>query len=160
MKKFTSWRCGIGLNILLPTAVPVICLSYRRPHGSEYYYDITVSNHTKCVIPHRHTFGLLSHHGRLGAAGLRRKSPLWLYRPPIKNMTAYYNSFVSAFIVVCSMKPKNASGRVLMGPKHNLDHFKSLLGCLPINQTLRIFIQVQFSQLTPELGPLQAEFWT
>ena len=49
-------------------------------------------------------------------------------------MTAHYNSqFVSAFIVVCSRKPKNASGRVLMGPKHNLVHFKSLLGCLLIN---------------------------
>ena len=34
-------------------------------------------------------------------------------------------SFVSAF-----RKPKNASGRVIMGPKHNLVQFKSLLGCL------------------------------
>ena len=62
--------------MLLPTAVPFVCLSYCRPHGLEYHYDITVSDHTQCVIPHRHTFGLLSHHGRLGGAGLRRKSPL------------------------------------------------------------------------------------
>ena len=41
-------------------------------------------------------------------------------------------SLVSAFIVVCSRKPKNASRRILMGPKHNLVHFKSLLGCLLI----------------------------
>ena len=42
-------------------------------------------------------------------------------------------SFVSVFIVVCSRKPKNASGRVWMGPKQKLVHFKSLFGCLPIN---------------------------
>ena len=76
VKKWTSWQCGIGLNILLPTAVPFVCLSYCRPHGSEYHYDITVSDHTKCFIPHRYTFGLLSHHGRLGGGGLRRKPPL------------------------------------------------------------------------------------
>ena len=35
----------------------------------EYHYDISVSDHTKCVIPHRHTFGLLSHHVHLGARG-------------------------------------------------------------------------------------------
>ena len=64
------------VTILLPTAVPVVCLSYCQPDGSEYHYDITVSDHTKCVIPHRPTFGLLSHHGCLGAGGLRRKSPL------------------------------------------------------------------------------------
>ena len=61
---------------LLPTAVPVVCLSYCRPHSLEYHYDITVSDHTKCVIQHRHTFGILSHHGCLGSGGLRRKSPL------------------------------------------------------------------------------------
>ena len=61
---------------LLPTAVPVVCLACCRPHRSEYHYDITVSDHTKCVIPDRHTFGLLSHLGRLGGGGLRRKSPL------------------------------------------------------------------------------------
>ena len=36
----------------------------------------------------------------------------WRYSPHIKNITAHYNSFVSAFIVVFSMKPKNVSGRV------------------------------------------------
>ena len=105
VKKWTLWRCGIGLNILLPTAVPVVCLSYCRPHGSEYHYDITVSDYTKCVIPHRHTFGLLSHHGRL-SGGLRRKLPLdgatdllskiWLHITTV--------SFVSAVIVAQSPK--------------------------------------------------------
>ena len=113
VKKLTSWRCGIGLNILLPTAVPVVCLSYCRPHGSEYHYYIKVSDHKKCVIPHRHPFGLLSHHGRLGAGGLRRKSPIdcatYLLSKIWQHITTV--SFVSAFIVVCSRKPKNASGR-------------------------------------------------
>ena len=76
VKKWILWWCGIGLNILLPTAVPVVCLSYCRPHGLEYHYDFTVSDHTNCVIPQRHKFGLLSHHGRLGAGGPWRKSPL------------------------------------------------------------------------------------
>ena len=62
----------------------------------EYHYDIKVSDHTKCVFPHCHTFGLLSHHGRLGAGGLRRSpaeiAARWRYRPPIKNMTAHYDS--------------------------------------------------------------------
>ena len=74
-KKWTLWQCGIGLNILLPTAVPVVYLSYCRPHNSEYHYDITVSDYTKCVIPHHHKFGLLSHHGHLGG-GLRQKLQL------------------------------------------------------------------------------------
>ena len=90
VKKWTSWQCGIGLNIFLPTAVPVVCLSYCRSHGLEYHYDITVSDHTKCVIPHCQTFGLLSHHG----CHRRRRSPAeiaarWRYRPPIKIMTAH-----------------------------------------------------------------------
>jgi hypothetical protein len=108
-KKWTSWQCGIGLNILLPTAVPVVCLSYCRPHGLEYHYDFTVSDHTKFVIPHRHTFGLLSHHGRLGAGGLRRKSPLDgttdLLSKILQHITTV--SFVSAFIIVSTGKPKN-----------------------------------------------------
>ena len=61
---------------LLLTAVPIVCLSCCRLNGSNYRYDITVSDHIKCVIPHRHTFGLWSHHGRLGGGGLRRKSPI------------------------------------------------------------------------------------
>ena len=140
MKKRTSWRCGIGFNILLPTAVLVVCLSYCPPHGSEYHYDITVSDHTKCVIPHCHTFGLLSHHGRLGGGGLRRKSPLYGAADLLSKIWQPITtvSFVSAFIVVFSRKPsaltsRNASGRVLMGPKNNLVHFKSVLGCLLIN---------------------------
>ena len=93
VKKWTLWRCGIGLNILLPTAVPVVCLSYCWQHGLEYHYDITVSDHTKYVIPHCHTFGLLSHHGRLGAGWLPAEIAVrWRYRPPIKNMTEHYNS--------------------------------------------------------------------
>ena len=40
-------------------------------------------------------------------------------------------SFVLAFIFVSTRKPKNASRHVLMGPKHNLVHFKSLLCTLP-----------------------------
>ena len=56
MNKLTSLQCGIGLNILLPTAVPVVCLSYCRPLSSEYHFDITDSDHTKLVIPHCHTF--------------------------------------------------------------------------------------------------------
>ena len=114
VKKWTSCRCGIGLNILLPTALPVVCLSYCPPHGSEYHYDITVSNHTKCIIPHRHTFWLLSHHGRLGAGGLRRKALLHgaadLLSKKWQHITTV--SFVSAFFVVCSRKPKNTSGFV------------------------------------------------
>ena len=108
VKKWTSWRCGIVLNILLPTAVPVVCLSYCRPHGSEYHYDITVSDHTKCVIPHRHTFELLSHPGRLGAGGFRRKSPLdgdtdllskiWQHIPTV--------SFCQLFLLFAPGSPK------------------------------------------------------
>jgi hypothetical protein len=94
-KKWTLWRCRIGLIILLPTAVPVVCPSYCRPHGSEYHYDITVSDHTKCVITYCHTFGLLSHHGRLGAGGLRRTSPLDLLSKIWQHITTV--SFVSAF---------------------------------------------------------------
>ena len=63
-------------TVELLDAVPVVCLSYCWPHGLENHYDITVSDHTKCVIPHRHTFGLLSHHGRLDGGGPWRKSPL------------------------------------------------------------------------------------
>ena len=108
------WQSGIGLSILLPTAVPVVCLSYCRPHCSEYHYALTVSDHTKCVIPHRHTFGLLSHHGRLGAGGFRRKSPLDGATELLSKIWQHITtvSFVSAFIVVCSRKPKSASGRV------------------------------------------------
>ena len=119
VKKRTSWRCGIGLNILLPTAVPVVCLSYCRLHGSECQ---TTSNKKSwlsgfvkkwtslwCVIQHRHTFGLLSHHGRLGARGLRRKSPLDDATDLLWKMWQHITtvSFVSAFIVVFSRKPKN-----------------------------------------------------
>ena len=113
-KKWTSWQCGIGLNILLLTAVPVVCLSYCRPHCSEYHYDITVSDRTKCVIPHCHTFGYLSNHGRLGGGGLRRKSPLDGATDFLSKIWQHITtvSFVSAFIVVFSRKPKNASGRV------------------------------------------------
>ena len=102
MKKRTPWRCGIGLNILLPTAVPVVCLSYCRPH-----YDITVSDHTKCVIPHRHTFVLLSHHGRLGGGGLQCKSPLDGATDLLSKIWQHITtvSFVSAFIVVFCRKP-------------------------------------------------------
>ena len=63
-------------KVELLDAVPVVCLSYCWPHGLENHYDITVSDHTKCVIPHRHTFGLLSIQGRLGGGCLRRKSQL------------------------------------------------------------------------------------
>ena len=42
-------------------------------------------------------------------------------------------SFVSAFILVLTRKPKNASMRVWIGPKHNSVHFKSLCWCLPID---------------------------
>ena len=113
-KKWTSWRCGIGLNILLPTAVPVVCLSYCQPHGLEYYYDITVSDHIKCVIPHRHTFGLLSHHVCLGTRGFQRKSPLDGATDLLSKIWQHITtvSFVSAFIVVYSRKPKNVSGHV------------------------------------------------
>ena len=134
VKKWTSWRCEIGLNILLPTAVPVVCLSYCRLQGLEYHNYITLSDHTKCVIPHFHTFGLLSQNGRLGGGGLRRKSPLDGATDLLSEIWQHITtvSFVSAFIDVCSRKPKNASGRVQMGPKHNLVHFKSLSGCLLI----------------------------
>ena len=114
VKKWTLWQYGIGLNILLPTAVQVVFLSYSRPHGSEYHYDITVSDHTKCVIPHRHTFGLLSNPGRLGGGSLWRKSPLDGATDLLSKVWQHIKtvSFVSAFIVVCSKKPKNASGLV------------------------------------------------
>ena len=99
---------------LLSTAVPVVCLSYCRPHGSEYHYDITVSDHTKCVIPHRHTFGLLSLHGGLGAGSFRWKLPLdgapGLLSKIWQHITTV--SFVSAFNVFCSRKPQNTSGHV------------------------------------------------
>ena len=108
------WRCGMGVNIFLPTAVPVVCLSYCRPHGSEYHYDITVSDHTKWVIPHCHTFGFLSHHGRLGGGCLQRKSPLDGATDLLSKIWQHITtvSFVSTFIVVCSRKPKNTLGRV------------------------------------------------
>ena len=114
VEKWTLWRCGIGLDILLLTAVPVICMSYFRPNGSKYHYDITVSDHTKCVIPHRHTFGLLSHHGRLGGGGLRRKLPLDGATDLLSKIWQHITTviFVSAFIVVWTRKFKNTSGRV------------------------------------------------
>ena len=90
---------------LLPTAVPVVCVSYCRPHGSEYHYDITVTDHTKCAIPPCHTFGLLSHHGRLGSGGLRqKKAARWHYRPPIKNITAYYKSQFCVSFYCCLLQ--------------------------------------------------------
>ena len=112
-------RCGIGLNILLPTEVPVVCLSYCRPHGLEYHYDITVSDHTKCVIPHRHSFGLLSHHVRLGARGFRRKLPLDGATDLLSKIWQHITtvSFVSAFIVVYSRKPKKRLWTCLNGAK-------------------------------------------
>ena len=68
----------------------------------------------KCVIPHRHTFGLLSHHGRLGAGGFRRKLPLDGATELLSKIWQHITtvSFVSAFIYVSSRKPKNASGLV------------------------------------------------
>ena len=60
MKKWTSWQCGI--------------FYYRLQY--QLYACLTVSDHTKCVIQHHHTFGLLSHHGLLGGGGLQRKSSL------------------------------------------------------------------------------------
>ena len=114
-KKWTLWRCGIGLDILLPTAAPVVCLSYCRPHRLEYH--ITVFDHTKCVIPHCHTLRLLSHHGRLGGGGLRRKSPLNgatdLLSKILQRITTV--SLVSAFIVVYSRKPKKRLWTCLNG---------------------------------------------
>ena len=120
VKKWTLWLCGVGFNILLWTAVPVVCLSYCRPHNSEYHYDITAFDHTKCVIQHRHTFGLLSHHGRLGGGGLRRKSlpdgatdllsKIWQHITIV--------SFVSFHCYFLQESP----------PKSNLVYFKSVLG--------------------------------
>ena len=49
-----------------------------------------------------------------------------------QNVSIWIAPIVSAFIVVCSRKPKKASGHVQMGLKHNLVYFKSLLGCLLI----------------------------
>ena len=114
VKKWNLWQSGIGLNILLPTAVPIVCLSCCRPHRSEYHYYITVFDHTKCVIPDRHTFELMSHHGSLGGGGLQRKSPLDGATDLLSKIWQHITtvSFVSAFIVVCSRKPKTASGLV------------------------------------------------
>ena len=129
-KKWSSWRCGIGLNILLPTAVTVVCLSYCRPHGSEYHHDITVSDHTKCVIPHCHTFGLLSHHGCLGAGGFRRNSPLDGATDLLSKIWQHITtvSFVSA-----PGSPKTSLYVSKWGRKNNSVHFKSVLECLLIN---------------------------
>ena len=134
MKKWTLWQSGIGLNILLLTAIPVVCMSYCRPHGLEYHYDITVSDYTKCVIPHLHTFGLCSHHGRLDAGGFRRKSTLNGATELLSKIWQHITkvNFVSAFIIVCTRKPKDTFGLVQMGSKNNLVHFKSLFGCLLI----------------------------
>ena len=66
----------------------------------------------------------------------RRSAPefaaRWRYRLPSNNLTAHNNS-KSAFILVLTRKPKNASKRVWIGPEHTSVHFKSLFGCLPIN---------------------------
>ena len=107
-------------------------MSCCRPHGSEYHFDVTVFDHTKCVIPHSHTFGLLSHHGSLGR---RRKSPLdgavdflSKIRPHITTV-----SFVSALIFVFIRKPADVYKHVEMGPKHSFVQFKLLWCCLYIN---------------------------
>ena len=106
-------RCGIGLNILLSTAVPVVCLSYCWPHGSKYHYDVTVSDHTKCVIPHRHTFGLLSHHVRLRRRVQAEIAAIWCYRPPIKNMSTLQKSVLCQLSLLFSpgspKRPMNVS---------------------------------------------------
>ena len=111
MDLVTMWN---RVKYFIPTALPVVCLSYCRPHGSKYHYDITVSDQTKCVIPHCHTFGLLSHHGRLGGGGLRRKSPLDGATDLLSKIWQHIttDSFVSAYIVVCSRKTKNAPTRI------------------------------------------------
>ena len=69
-------------------------------------------------------------------ADRRRKSPLdgatdflatiW---QPITTV-----SFSLAFILILTRKPKNASKRLWIGPKHNSVDFKSLCVCLPIDR--------------------------
>ena len=57
----------------------------------------------------------------------------WRYRLPSNNLTAHYDSqFFTSFHLI--RKPKNASKRLWIGPKHNSVHFKSLCGCLLIDR--------------------------
>ena len=72
---------------------------------------------------------------RLGPGGFRRKSPIDGATDLLSKIWQHITtvSFESALIVVVvSRKPKNTSGHVKMGSKHNLVHFKSLLWCLLI----------------------------
>ena len=61
----------------------------------------------KCVIQHCHTFGLWSHHVRLGAGGFRQKLPLDGATELLSKIWQHITTvrFVSAFIVVFSRKP-------------------------------------------------------
>ena len=73
-------------------------------------------------------------------ADRRQKSPLDgatdFLAPIWQNITT--SSFVYAFILVLTRKPKNASKRVWIGPKLNLVHFKSVWGCLLIDSLSRV----------------------
>ena len=114
------------------TSCMSVLLSARRFGISQWHYSFR--SYKMCYSPF-HTFGLLSHHVRLDARGFRRKSPLDGAADLLSKIWQHLTtvSFVSAFIVVFSRKPKNVSGRVSMGPENNLVHFKSVLECLLIN---------------------------
>ena len=91
LKKWTLWRCGIGLNILLPTAVPVVCLSYCLRIGiSLWHYSFR--SYKICYSTSSHIWTFVT-----PCAPRRPRFPAeiaarWCYRPTIKNMTAHYNS--------------------------------------------------------------------
>ena len=58
----------------------------------------------------------------------------WRYRPPIKNMTAHYNSQVCVSFHCCFLQEAQKSlWTCLNGTKNNVVHFKSVLECCLIN---------------------------
>ena len=78
VKKRNLWRSGIGLNIFLTTAVPIVCLSCCR--------NITMT--LQFMIIQNVLFHIVTHLEFCHTLAAAR----WRYRPPIKNLTSHYNS--------------------------------------------------------------------
>ena len=93
VKKLTSWRCGRGLNILLPTAVTScmsVLLSATRFGISLWHYSFR--SYKMCYSTSSHIWTFVTpcppRRPRFSAEIAAR----WRYRHPIKNMTVHYNS--------------------------------------------------------------------
>ena len=58
VKKLNAWRSLIGTNILLKTAITLVCLYLCPRHSLEYHYNIVQKYFIKSAIPDHHAFFL------------------------------------------------------------------------------------------------------